>query len=552
MWGGKFNLGKFKIFGAWYPRRIEDIKIQLSYDNAEDFLDYKDLQIADFNLTSADYKEENYIFPQIPPEENRSYFLMKDFMPREEGQVMPECAELIIDNFEDIKIYSDNEHQTYYYNWKNATLQLVSYENNQNINIIENADIIIQKDKLNRYIIKINSDINDGNSFDVYKKYKFRTYDANNYEKIKTLYRSIGTFYIVQDRNYNNFNLSDTIYPIDYGIKNATVFDRIEKCVAKRDFAINFDQNLYSYNCSQLQQYKNKNLSYFINPMTMKPFECNCQEFTKSDGTKVYGDLVLIRKNQIYYKWTRDIAKSHQSLGQQIIIDTKHYPGCFRLVGETRARRRQDGIDERFQFEIPLCKLNSSNSFSFSAEGEPTVYNMSFKALQNSEGILMKLTQYEVEEKCEDNYSHIVPYNTYIPEVQECCNKPNGSEPQPEPGVYLFDPQVNNCFRDWLPHRGCNYVPSDELLEIEIINPPEDTVFTIEKDFGNPYNGEAPYLKLPISQEKAEEVYNAVQSQNYYDEYRDILLVLAHYKTGDRYLVEGDDIEYNFVPGDAQ
>ena len=40
-----------------------------------------------------------------------------------------------------------------------------------------------------------------------------------------------------------------------------------------------------------------QSLSYFINPMTMKPFECNCQEFTKSDGTKVYGDLVLIRKN---------------------------------------------------------------------------------------------------------------------------------------------------------------------------------------------------------------------------------------------------------------
>ena len=552
MWGGKFNLGKFKIFGAWYPRTIEDIQINVTNEeNAKDFLDYKNLQKADFELLDNATFKKNYVSPYIPEEENRSYYLMKDFMPREEGQVMPECAELIVDNFERVEINQDNNQCSY--KWINCTLRMISYENDQNINTIKNADIIVYKDKLNRYIIKVNvNGYYEVNDFDIYKEYKFKVVDENNYEAIKTLTASVGLFYIVQDRNYNNFNLSDTIYPIDYGIKNATVFDRIEKCVAKRDFAINFDQNLYSYNCSQLQQYKNKNLSYFINPMTMKPFECNCQEFTKSDGTKVYGDLVLIRKNQIYYKWTRDIAKSHQSLGQQIVIDTKHYPGCFRLVGETRARCRQDGMDERFQFEIPLCKLNSSNSFSFSAEGEPTVYNMSFKALQNSEGILMKLTQYEVEEKCEDNYSHIVPYHTYIPEVQECCNKPNGSEPQPEPGVYLFDPQVDNCFRDWLPHRGCNYVPSDELLEIEIINPPEDTVFTIGKDFGNPYNGEAPYLKLPISQGKAEEIYNAVQSQNYYDEYRDILLILAHYKTGDRYLVEGDDIEYNFVPGDAQ
>ena len=30
-------------------------------------------------------------------------------------------------------------------------------------------------------------DINDGNHFDVYKEYKFKVYDENNYEKIKTL-----------------------------------------------------------------------------------------------------------------------------------------------------------------------------------------------------------------------------------------------------------------------------------------------------------------------------------------------------------------------------
>ena len=43
MWGGKFNLGKFKIFGAWYPKKMEDIKISITNENAKDFLDYKDL-----------------------------------------------------------------------------------------------------------------------------------------------------------------------------------------------------------------------------------------------------------------------------------------------------------------------------------------------------------------------------------------------------------------------------------------------------------------------------------------------------------------------------
>jgi hypothetical protein len=43
-------------------------------------------------------------------------------------------------------------------------------------------------------------------------------------------------------------------------------------------------------------------------------------------------------------------------------VDAKHYPGYFRLVGETCSRRREDGIDERLQFEIPLCKMTAKTT----------------------------------------------------------------------------------------------------------------------------------------------------------------------------------------------
>lgn len=493
MWGGKFNLGKFKIYGAWHPKRGK-IKVELNGERPYDFLDYKDLQKRRIDLNYEEI-EDNFYYPT----EQGPYY-MRDFMPQDQNKKMLECAELIVQDYSDILIDKDNHS----YNWIDCTLKMICYEDQQETYIINNANIVLIQKELNRYEIKIDVGQENQYKIPINKIYAIKQVDENCYEKYRQVEIEMGEFYIVQDRNYNNFNLSDTIYPINYGIKNATIFDRIEKCIAKRDFAINADQNLYSYNCSQLQQYKNKSLSYFINPMTMKPFECNCQEFTKANGMKVYGDLILIRKDQIYYKWTRDIARPHQSLGQQIIIDTKHYPGCFRLVGETRARRRQDGIDERFQFEIPLCKLNSSNSFTFAAEGEPTTYNMSFKALCNNDGVFMKLTQYEIKEDCKDNYSYIVPYNTYIPEIEECCEKPNPDTPQPEPGKYMLDPEVNNCYKDWLSHRGCDYkvAPEPVVVGIKIYNPPADTVFTIPNDFSNPYNNEPPYLILPDDEQE--------------------------------------------------
>ena len=543
MWGGKFNLGKFKIYGAWHPMRGK-VNVSLREGPPYDFLDYKDLLKKEIRL-NYNRKTDDYFYPT-----GSGPYYMKDFVPQGNKKML-ECAELIIQDFGSITIGKD----IHTYEWTDCTLKMICYENQQEDYFIKNANVILTQEELNRYNIKIN--INRGDNqykIPIYQTYKIKQEDSGFYEKYKTCDVQVGEFYIVQDRNYNNFNLSDTIYPIDYGIKNATVFDRIEKCTAKRDFAINFDQNLYSYNCSQLQQYKNKSLSYFINPMTTKPYECNCQEFTKSDGTKVYGDLVLIRKNQIYYKWTRDVARPHQSLGQQIIVDTKHYPGCFRLVGETRSRRYQDGVDERFQFEIPLCKLNSSNSFTFAAEGEPTTYNMSFKALRNSEGVLMKLTQYEVKEECKDNYSHIAPYNTYIPEPEECCDK-DAMAPPSEEGIFMRDPEVKNCYKDWLPHRGCHYVPSKEIISIVIINPPEDTVFTVDKDLGNPYNGESPYLKLPETIEVAELVEDSINNNNYDDKYRNILLIQVNYNDSTYdYLTEENigDIEYDFIEGDGQ
>jgi hypothetical protein len=74
----------------------------------------------------------------------------------------------------------------------------------------------------------------------------------------------------------------------------------------------------------------------------MKPFEANADHFHRRNGSIVYGNLCIIKKDTVYYKWTRSKAPENYTLGRRIVIDANHFPGAFRLVGETYARARED------------------------------------------------------------------------------------------------------------------------------------------------------------------------------------------------------------------
>ena len=129
----------------------------------------------------------------------------------------------------------------------------------------------------------------------------------------------------------------------------------------------------------------------------MQPYEPNANSYTKKNGDTLNGDYRIIKQNEIYYKWTRSKATDESTLGHQIIVDSTHFPGTYRLVGETYSRSRSTGKDQRFQFEIPLCKMGTENNFTLEAEGEPTTFNMTLKVLRREDGVMMKLTQYNVE-----------------------------------------------------------------------------------------------------------------------------------------------------------
>ena len=195
-----------------------------------------------------------------------------------------------------------------------------------------------------------------------------------------------------------NTNVSppqDAIYSIDTALEDVYLHERIEKHIANRTFCIDADENMKHSQYRYLEKYSETPLTVFIDPRTMEPFLPNASQFHRQNGQKITGNLTIIQKGKPYLKWIREKAKENTSLGKQLIIDPIHYPGCYRLVGETTIRDRL-GIDQPYQFEIPLCKLSATNKLLLQADGEPTTFTMKLTALRRNDGVMMKLTSYNL------------------------------------------------------------------------------------------------------------------------------------------------------------
>ena len=212
----------------------------------------------------------------------------------------------------------------------------------------------------------------------------------------------------------------EAIYQIDHALNNVYYLDRIEKCRANQTFVIDTDINTLHGNYRYLEKYAHSELTVFIDPRTMQPYEPNTDSFVRKNGSIKEGNLRVIKQHEIYYKWTRSKAIDNTSLGHQIVVDAIHFPGTYRLVGETYSRSRKTGKDQRFQFEIPLCKMGTENNLTLEAEGDPTTFNMTLKVLRREDGVMMKLTQYSVENAKYYGYisdsTNVIPNAEVLPE----------------------------------------------------------------------------------------------------------------------------------------
>ena len=104
-----------------------------------------------------------------------------------------------------------------------------------------------------------------------------------------------------------------------------------------------------------------------------------------------------------------------------ITVNANKFPGTYAVVGMTYARD-EDGIDHVFTFYIPKAKIQSENTITMEAEGDPTVFNMSLRVLRgNDAGDMVKfiLNKNEATDGSRDDI--VLP-------------APAASEPEPEQG----------------------------------------------------------------------------------------------------------------------
>ena len=166
------------------------------------------------------------------------------------------------------------------------------------------------------------------------------------------------------------------------GVKDTKRIDRTEKCIAKRSFIVpaGNSKGVPSEGDATPQ-------AVYIDLNTMQPYQ---------DGAP-------IAEGEVYLKWTRSIAYGDNSLGNTIEISAEKFPGTYKVVGDTFARNKATGEDQRFQIVIPQAKMSSEQTITLEAEGDPTVFDMTLTVLRPDDGVMVKLIQYDVVENEEEN-----------------------------------------------------------------------------------------------------------------------------------------------------
>lgn len=368
---------------------------------------------------------------------------------------------------------TDERIDAYGYIWENSDLKMVSLEGNQDLFYLKDTDL--------RYRIRVDNGLrevaleyhkdNENNyqpKIDVYKNITYTTLNSDGIEEKHTLKVLAGSFYIIDDWNLSGAAPQEFIYEIESGLNNVNYLERMEKCRAKQTFAIDTDKNTRCNNYRYDKAYDNTALTVFINPKTMKPYESNSDYYQTKSGQVIEGNLTIIKQNETYYKWTRSKAADYTSLGYQIIVDAEHYPGTYKLVGETYARAYSDGQDRRYQFEIPLCKMSAETNVTLEAAGEPTTFNMSFKVLRKDDGTMMKITQYNVSENAAGS-TDIVSDEALYDET-------------------VLDFGIAGTTR--VETRYGNMVLNRTDTQLEIVNPTDSTVYYVSRDEDAPFEGQ--------------------------------------------------------------
>ena len=95
---------------------------------------------------------------------------------------------------------------------------------------------------------------------------------------------------------------------------------------------------------------------------------------------------------------------------QVVTIDSDSFPANYHIVGFTYMRNQEKQLDAPFIFEIPNAKIQVGGTLTMEADGDPTTFEMTIKALQKAGSKeLVKFTRLaDLEEAPSAHYSNNV------------------------------------------------------------------------------------------------------------------------------------------------
>ena len=86
-------------------------------------------------------------------------------------------------------------------------------------------------------------------------------------------------------------------------------------------------------------------------------------------------------------------TKDNNTGAQTISITPETFPGYYTMVGTTFIRNKDTGADEGFYFVIGKGKVNLGGTLTMEADGDPSTFEMTVKALKDINGNLITFTK---------------------------------------------------------------------------------------------------------------------------------------------------------------
>lgn len=100
--------------------------------------------------------------------------------------------------------------------------------------------------------------------------------------------------------------------------------------------------------------------------------------------------------NMVIVHWNETIV------AESITISSSTFPGTYRITGDTFARNQATGIDEFFQFIVPLAKVNPEQTITMQADGDPSTFSMTVRVLRPADGKMLQLIKYPDPDKAQN------------------------------------------------------------------------------------------------------------------------------------------------------